>query len=117
MSGYWNSPDLTFFSGAENTSGWESTLERYRKKYQSEGREMGQLEFSDLNIQELADAAFARGAWRLNMTERQNAARAVHPDLPQVSRRMENHSRSHFGRGPLDLLFGEMSDAGSTSPW
>ena len=70
MSGYWNSPDLTFFSGAENTSGWESTLERYRKKYQSEGREMGQLEFSDLNIQELApDAAFARGAWRLNMTD------------------------------------------------
>jgi len=70
MSGYWNSPDLTFFSGAEKTSGWESTLERYRKKYQSEGREMGRLEFSDLNIQELApDAAFVRGAWRLKMTD------------------------------------------------
>src|SRR5580692_12644155 len=70
MSGYWNSPDLTLFSGAEKTSGWQSTLERYRKKYQSEGREMGRLEFSDLNIQELApDAAFARGAWDLNMTD------------------------------------------------
>ena len=70
MSGYWNSPDLTFFSAAEKTSGWESTLERYRKKYQSEGREMGRLEFSDLDIQELApDAAFVRGAWRLNMTD------------------------------------------------
>jgi ketosteroid isomerase-like protein len=70
MSGYWDSPDLTFFSGAEKTSGWESTLERYRKKYQSEGREMGRLEFSDLDIQELApDAAFVRGAWRLNMTD------------------------------------------------
>ena len=70
MSGYWNSPDLTFFSAAEKTSGWESTLERYRKKYQSEGREMGRLEFSDLDIQELApDAAFVRGAWHLNMTD------------------------------------------------
>jgi len=70
MSGYWNSPDLTFFSGAEKTSGWQSTLERYRKKYQSEGREMGRLEFSDLNIQEVApDAAFVRGAWRLNTTD------------------------------------------------
>src|SRR6202453_1103376 len=66
MSGYWKSPDLTFFSGAEKTSGWEATLERYRKKYQSEGQEMGQLEFSDLNIQELsADAAFVRGAFHL----------------------------------------------------
>jgi ketosteroid isomerase-like protein len=69
MSGYWNSADLTFFSGADKTSGWQSTLERYRKKYQSEGREMGQLEFSELNIQELApDAAFVRGAFHLTMS-------------------------------------------------
>jgi ketosteroid isomerase-like protein len=69
MSSYWNSPDLTFFSGADKTSGWQSTLDRYRKKYQGEGQQMGQLEFSDLNIQELApDAAFVRGAWRLTMT-------------------------------------------------
>lgn len=70
MSGYWNSSDLTFFSGAQKTSGWQSTLERYRKKYQSEGQEMGQLEFSDLNIQELApDAAFVRGAWHLTLPD------------------------------------------------
>jgi len=70
MSGYWNSPDLTFFSGAEKTSGWQSTLERYRKKYQSEGQEMGQLEFSELNIQELApDAALVRGAFHLTMSD------------------------------------------------
>jgi ketosteroid isomerase-like protein len=31
---------------------------------------MGRLEFSDLNIQELApDAAFVRGEWRLKMTD------------------------------------------------
>ena len=70
MSGYWNSPDLTFFSGAQKTSGWQSTLERYRKNYQSEGHDMGQLEFSGLNIQELApDVAFVRGAWHLTTSD------------------------------------------------
>ena len=70
LSGYWNSPDLTFFSGAKQTSGWQGTLERYRKTYQSEGREMGKLEFTDLNVQALApDAAFVRGAWHLTMSD------------------------------------------------
>jgi uncharacterized protein (TIGR02246 family) len=70
MAGYWNSPELTFFSGAKTTSGWQSTIERYRKAYQSEGREMGKLDFSDLNIQPLApDAAFVRGAWHLTMSD------------------------------------------------
>ena len=30
MAGYWNSPELTFFSGAKQTSGWQATLDRYR---------------------------------------------------------------------------------------
>src|SRR5713101_4240945 len=70
MAGYWNSPELTFFSGAKIYSGWQSTLERYRKTYQSEGREMGKLEFSDLKIEALApDAALVRGAWHLTMSD------------------------------------------------
>ena len=70
MSGYWNSPELTFFSGAKISSGWQATIERYRKTYQGEGREMGKLEFSDLNIEPLApDAAFVRGAWHLTMSD------------------------------------------------
>jgi ketosteroid isomerase-like protein len=70
MAGYWNSPDLTFFSGAKETSGWQATIERYRKTYQSEGREMGKLEFSDLRIEALGgDAAFVRGAWHLTMPD------------------------------------------------
>lgn len=70
MSGYWNSPELTFFSGATMSSGWQATIERYRKKYQGEGREMGHLEFFGLNIQVLAaDAAFVRGAWGLTLTD------------------------------------------------
>jgi beta-aspartyl-peptidase (threonine type) len=70
MAGYWNSSELTFFSGAKLTSGWHSTIERYRKTYQSEAQEMGKLDFSDLNIQPLApDAAFVRGAWHLTMSD------------------------------------------------
>jgi beta-aspartyl-peptidase (threonine type) len=70
MAEYWNSPELTFFSGAKVTSGWQATIERYRQTYQSEGHEMGKLEFSDLNIQVLSlDSAFVRGAWRLTMPD------------------------------------------------
>jgi ketosteroid isomerase-like protein len=70
MAGYWNSPELTFFSGAKISSGWQATIERYRKTYQSEGREMGKLEFSDLNIEGLSsDSAFVRGAWHLTMSD------------------------------------------------
>jgi ketosteroid isomerase-like protein len=70
MSGYWNSPDLTFFSGAQRTSGWQGALDRYRKNYQEQGKEMGKLEFSDLRIEPLSDdAAFVRGAWHLTMSD------------------------------------------------
>ena len=69
MAGYWNSPELTFFS-AEKTAGWQATLERYRKRYQTGGREMGKLEFSDLQIVALGpDAAFVRGSWKLSMSD------------------------------------------------
>ena len=69
MAGYWNSPELTFF-GTKQTSGWQATLDRYRKTYQSAGHEMGKLEFSDLQIEELApNAAFVRGRWRLTLSD------------------------------------------------
>jgi ketosteroid isomerase-like protein len=68
MAGYWNSPELTFFSGAKETSGWQATLDRYRSTYNSPGHEMGTLEFSSLRIEMLGpEAAFARGEWRLTM--------------------------------------------------
>lgn len=68
MAGYWNSPELTFFSGSTITHGWQPTLERYRKKYQGEGREMGRLTFTELQIEMLGpDSAVARGRWKLDM--------------------------------------------------
>ena len=70
MQGYWRSPDLTFFSGASVTKGWEPTLQRYRQRYQSEGKEMGQLEFQDLNIDILGrKSAVVTGSWQLTMSD------------------------------------------------
>jgi beta-aspartyl-peptidase (threonine type) len=69
MQGYWHSPDLTFYSGGTVVSGWESTLDRYRKRYQSEGNEMGKLDFSELRIELLGpSAAFVRGRFHLKMS-------------------------------------------------
>ena len=70
MAGYWNSPDLTFFSGAKQTAGWQATLDRYRATYASPGHEMGTLDFSALRIEMLGpDAAFVRGAWHLTLPD------------------------------------------------
>ena len=70
MKGYWQSPDLTFFSGATVTKGWEPTLLRYRQRYQSEGKEMGKLEFQDLNIDLLSRrSAVVTGKWQLTMSD------------------------------------------------
>jgi ketosteroid isomerase-like protein len=66
MQGYWHSPDLTFFSGGIEVSGWESTIERYREHYLTNGNEMGTLEFANMKIELLGpSAAFVRGRFRL----------------------------------------------------
>lgn len=73
MQGYWHSPELTFFSGGQALHGWDEALERYRKRYQGEGREMGKLEFANLNILPLArDAALVRGEWHLTTSDGKN---------------------------------------------
>jgi ketosteroid isomerase-like protein len=68
MEGYWNSPELTFYSGGTKTAGWKETLGRYRNTYQSEGAEMGRLGFTEIQIEMLGPAsALVRGRWRLKM--------------------------------------------------
>ena len=49
MQGYWNSPELKFVSGNNMTKGWQPTLDRYKKSYDSREK-MGVLEFSELDI-------------------------------------------------------------------
>jgi len=70
MAGYWNSPDLTFFSAGDVASGFQAALDRYHKRYQGEGHEMGRLDFSDLQIEALSgDYALVRGRWHLTMSD------------------------------------------------
>ena len=70
MAGYWNSPELTFFSGAHESKGWQAALDRYKKSYQGAGHEMGKLEFANLRIEMLGpDAAFVRGEFHLTMSD------------------------------------------------
>ena len=70
MQGYWHSPEVTFFSGDTITKGWEPTLERYRNKYQSAGKQMGRLSFSDEKIQMLdSNAALVTARWHLQMSD------------------------------------------------
>ena len=70
MQGYWHSPEVTFFSGDRIIKGWESTLQRYRDKYQGAGKELGKLSFTDENIQMLGpDAALVTARWHLEMTD------------------------------------------------
>ena len=70
MQGYWNSPELTFFSGAKESKGWQAALDRYRATYASPGHEMGKLDFSQLRVEMLgSDAAFVRGVWQLTMSD------------------------------------------------
>src|SRR5262249_39880355 len=70
MKGYWNSKDLTFVSGKDATRGWQETLDRYKKRYQSEGKEMGKLAFSDIEVRELAPGvALVTGKWELTLSK------------------------------------------------
>jgi uncharacterized protein (TIGR02246 family) len=71
MTGYWKSPDLTFFAGKDAMLGWQAAIDRYRKRYQAEGRDkMGTLSFSELKIELLGpDSAFVRGRWKLVMAK------------------------------------------------
>jgi ketosteroid isomerase-like protein len=70
MSGYWNSSELTFFSGGHEFKGWQTALDRYKTNYQSAGHEMGKLEFVNLRIEMLgSDGAFVRGEFHLTMPD------------------------------------------------
>jgi uncharacterized protein (TIGR02246 family) len=70
MGGYWNSPDLVFFSNKTETRGWQQTLDRYRATYKAEGRQMGTLDFPQLEFKVLGpEAVLARGQWRLKMPD------------------------------------------------
>jgi beta-aspartyl-peptidase (threonine type) len=70
LQGYWNSPEVVFQSGGDRFDGFEAMRARYRRNYLAEGRAMGQLAFSGLEIIVLGpDAVLARGRWHLAMPD------------------------------------------------
>lgn len=70
MTGYWRSPELSFSAAGQNLRGWQATLERYQKRYQAKGQEMGKLTFSDLEIDLLGpDSALVRGRWTVETSK------------------------------------------------
>jgi ketosteroid isomerase-like protein len=65
MAGYWRSDDLVFISGDSITRGWQTTLDRYKKGYNSRAK-MGVLTFSNLEFNVLSkDAVVVLGNWAL----------------------------------------------------
>jgi uncharacterized protein (TIGR02246 family) len=68
MDGYWKSGEMTFYSGKEKRLGWDEALARYKKRYQGEGKEMGKLSFSELEVQVLGpEFALVKGRWLVEM--------------------------------------------------
>lgn len=65
MDGYWRSHELVFASGDTITRGWQPTLDRYKRSYDTKAK-MGRLAFSDLEITVLSEnAALVLGSWSL----------------------------------------------------
>ena len=70
LEGYWRSPRVVFQSGGTRHDGFDAMRNRYRQRYQGDGKAMGQLVFSGLEIEPLAaDAAFVRGRYTLTMPD------------------------------------------------
>jgi ketosteroid isomerase-like protein len=65
MDGYDRSPKTEFVGGDSISRGWQTVLDRYKKKYNSREK-MGTLTFSEVEITLLSeDAALVLGRWRL----------------------------------------------------
>lgn len=65
MQTYWKSDKLRFASGGHVRRGWQATLDGYKKRYPDKAA-MGQLSFTDLEIDVLSDdAALVFGRWEL----------------------------------------------------
>ena len=98
MRGYWNSPDLVFFSNKTETRGWQQTLDRYRATYKAEGRTMGMLDFPQLEFKVLGpEAVLARGQWRLKMPDGKESTgmtSVTFLKLPEGWRIVHDHSSS-----------------------
>jgi ketosteroid isomerase-like protein len=97
MAGYWNSPDLTFYSNATESHGWSETLEHYRQKYQHNKNGMGKVTLS-LDLQQVDEkTVLGRGEWRLTMADGSTPhglTTLILHKLPEGWRIVHDHSSS-----------------------
>lgn len=64
MSGYLQSPEMSFQSGNRRLKGWQALLDMYKKNYS--GAQRGTLTFSDIEIRFLTpDYALVMGRWNV----------------------------------------------------
>ena len=67
---YLDTPTLTFFGSSEPSVGFQAVLERYRQSYQEGDAEMGELEFSQVDVIYLGpEHALGRGHWQLTFDD------------------------------------------------
>jgi len=98
MEGYWHSPELSFYVGKDKRQGWQETFDRYRTKYQGEGKEMGKVTFTELDVQMLGpDTALVRGRWKVAQTKEPSEGlfTLVMKRLPEGWRIVHDHTSKH----------------------
>jgi hypothetical protein len=65
MGGYWKSDSLSFIGKKGVNTGWQQTLDNYRKSYPDKAT-MGELNFEILKIDVLSpESAYVIGKWKL----------------------------------------------------
>ena len=70
LEGYWRNPGVVFQSGGTRNDGFEAMRDRYHKRYKADGKAMGKVAFSKVEILPLGpDSAFVRGGWGLTMPD------------------------------------------------
>ena len=66
-AGYMRSEKLSFYSGGNVEHGYDAMLAHYKKSYQADGKEMGQLTFENFDPLPLDNEhAVMRGRWQLH---------------------------------------------------
>ena len=67
MNGYERAESTTFISGDELTRGWQTVLDRYKRRYSSQAQ-MGKLTLSEIDFQPIDTShVLADGRWQLQL--------------------------------------------------
>jgi beta-aspartyl-peptidase (threonine type) len=75
MQGYWKSDDMTFSTPDSTTRGWQATLDRFKKKYDT-SEKMGRLRFREVAVAHTAPSdAEVSGRFEMQIGGRRSGGR------------------------------------------